>query len=278
MFKGRNLVIATKHSKEEVIAPLLENELGVHCFADTKFDTDVLGTFSGEIERKLDPLSAVREKCLRVMDLNNVDLGIANEGSFGPHPSIYFVPADDEIVLFIDKKNNIEIISREISTDTNFKAQYIKSEKELMDFANKALFPSHALILRNAKEEQVEIHKGVQNQEKLISLFHLMMEKYGQVYVETDMRAMYNPSRMNVIEKATQKLIDKIKDTCPQCSFPGFDISDVQRGLPCSLCGSPTNTVLAYLKKCKSCGYESRILFPDQKTNEDPMYCDVCNP
>jgi len=30
MFKGRNLIIATKHSKEKVIAPIVEKELGVN--------------------------------------------------------------------------------------------------------------------------------------------------------------------------------------------------------------------------------------------------------
>ena len=34
MFKGRNLLIATKHEKEKVIAPILEKELGVKCFVD----------------------------------------------------------------------------------------------------------------------------------------------------------------------------------------------------------------------------------------------------
>jgi len=47
MFERRRLIIATKHQKEQVIAPLLENTLGVSCFIDESFDTDTLGTFSG---------------------------------------------------------------------------------------------------------------------------------------------------------------------------------------------------------------------------------------
>lgn len=278
MFEGRTIIIATKHSKEKVIAPILQKELGLICYVDEIFDTDTLGTFTGEVERVFDPLTTAKAKCIKAMELNNCEIGIANEGSFGPHPSIYFVPADDEIIVFIDKKNNFEITSREISTETNFNAQYVTSEKELIDFANKALFPSHALILRSAKDEHIEIHKGIQQLDKLTSHFHRMISTYGRVYVETDMRAMYNPSRMKVIEKAAQKLVDKIKDTCPQCNFPGFDISSVQKGLPCSLCGTPTNSVLSYNKKCKSCGFENTIMYPHQKSAEDPMYCDVCNP
>ena len=31
MFKGRKIIIATKHKKEKVIAPLLEKKLGLKC-------------------------------------------------------------------------------------------------------------------------------------------------------------------------------------------------------------------------------------------------------
>ena len=47
MFKGRKLLIATKHHKEMIIAPILEKELAVTCYTSDVFDTDSLGTFSG---------------------------------------------------------------------------------------------------------------------------------------------------------------------------------------------------------------------------------------
>lgn len=40
MFQGRKLLIATKHKKENVIAPIFEKEFGVNCFVSDKFDTD----------------------------------------------------------------------------------------------------------------------------------------------------------------------------------------------------------------------------------------------
>ena len=120
MFEDRNLIIATKHKKEDVIAPILEKELGVKCFVSSDLDTDLLGTFTGEIERKEDPVSSARNKCYMAMELTNCDLAIASEGSFGPHPTLFFIPADDEILVFVDKKNGLEIIAREISTESNF--------------------------------------------------------------------------------------------------------------------------------------------------------------
>jgi hypothetical protein len=32
------------------------------------------------------------------------DLGVASEGSFGSHPSIFIASADDEFLIFIDTK------------------------------------------------------------------------------------------------------------------------------------------------------------------------------
>ena len=48
MFKGRTLLIATKHQKEQIISPIFEKELGVRCFVPDHFDTDIFGTFTGE--------------------------------------------------------------------------------------------------------------------------------------------------------------------------------------------------------------------------------------
>lgn len=120
MFAGRRLLIATKHEKEKVIAPILERELGVTCFVSEKFDTDTLGTFTGEVARHDDPLTTARKKCQMAMVLNECDLAVASEGSFGPHPYLFFVPANEELLLFLDKKNNLEITVRELTTDTNF--------------------------------------------------------------------------------------------------------------------------------------------------------------
>lgn len=278
MFQNRKLVIATKHQKEQVIAPILEKELGVLCFTDETFDTDTLGTFTGEIERTLDPISAAREKCLRAMEMNKCDLGVASEGSFAPHPSLFFINADDEFLIFIDKKNNLEIIARELSTETNFNGKQLTTETELLDFATSIGFPTHGLILRKTKDDVSEIYKGITNLEILKKTFQRLQHQYQSAYAETDMRAIYNPTRMKVIKKATIKLVEKIKSTCPECHTPGFGITQAKKGLTCSLCGSPTNSTLSYTYQCQRCNYTKEEMYPNKKTTEDPMYCDYCNP
>lgn len=278
MFSGRKLVIATKHKKEEVIAPLLEQSLEVKCFTPTNFDTDAFGTFSGEVERELDPISTARKKCLYAMEESNTDLGIASEGSFGPHPALFFTNADEEVLIFIDKKNNIEIIAREVSTETNFDGKEIHTEKELLEFANTLQFPSHGLILRQSKDDTKHLIKGIITVESLQKSYQAIADSAGSAFVETDMRALYNPSRMKVIEVTAKKLVAKINSKCPQCAIPGFDITDRKAGLPCGLCGSPTHSTHSYISSCKHCDYTKEDLYSDGKEQEEPIYCNFCNP
>lgn len=277
-FKGRKLVIATKHKKETVIAPILEEELGVECFVPDDFDTDVLGTFSGEIERKDGPMATAKQKCLMAMEKTNCDLGIASEGSFGPHPTIFMAHADDEFLLLIDKKNDLEIIVRELSLDTNFNATTVSSFQNLVDLVKNVGFPEHAVILKIAEKEVTSAVKGIQSWELLEASYKKLSTNNSQVVAETDMRAMYNPTRMKVIEKATQKLVEKIKSQCPNCNTPGFGVVKSKSGLPCEWCGSPTNSILSHIYQCQKCNFEQEKHFPNDKKTEDPMYCDHCNP
>ncbi len=278
MFEGRRLVIATKHQKEKIITPLIENSIGVNCINNTLFDTDSLGTFSGEVERKTDVISTLRSKCINAMKMHGVDLAIASEGSFGAHPSLFLIPGNEESLLFLDLKNNIEIMARELSTETNFNGQYIKNEFELDEFCKQIKFPSHGIILKSDQTNWTEIHKGIIHHSQLLKHFKKMMDAFGKVYVETDMRAHLNPTRMSVIKKATIKLIQKIQSKCPSCQTPGFDIKNVNMGLPCELCGSPTRSTLSVNYICTKCNFVKEEKFPNKKKTEDPMYCDYCNP
>lgn len=274
IFEGRRLIIATKHKKESVIAPLLEEYLGVKCFVPTDFDTDKLGTSTGEIERKEDALTTVRQKCLLAMEEYQCDLGIASEGSFGPHPTIFIAHADDEFLIFIDKKNNLEIIVRELSLDTNFNATTVNCFQDVVDVVKTVGFPKHALILKNANT----VVKGIQSWELLEESFHSLSTNNYPIIAETDMRAMFNPTRMKVIEKTTLKLIEKIKCLCPQCHTPGFGIINIKSGLPCEWCGAPTKSTICHIYQCQKCWFELEKLYPNNKKKEDPMYCDYCNP
>jgi hypothetical protein len=277
-WKNRRGCIVSMHKKQEVIAPLLSSELGIICTPLEAVDTDALGTFSGEVERKGSPLEALRAKCQLAIDCGWDDIVIASEGSFGPHPQMYFAYADDEWVMLKDVKHNLEILGRHVSSHTNFNAKEVSDWKALQLFAEQVKFPSHALILRPAVDVYSEMQKGISTWEKLEEVFHSLKETFGSVYVETDMRAHFNPSRMAVIQRATEDLVRMLKSVCPSCNAPGYGVVEVFPGLPCESCGMPTASTLKHLYRCQHCSHSSEHLYPRGKKKESPMYCSFCNP
>jgi hypothetical protein len=277
-FAGRTIIIASRHQKEEVIAPILRKYLGCHCKVPADLDTDQLGTFSGEVPRQYSPIEAARQKGRMALSEVGGDLCIASEGSFGAHPWLPFQAANEELVLLIDYKNGLEVAVSKLSLETNFNGQHIVSLDELRSFAEKALFPSHRLIIRKNQKSHTGIVKGINTWTALQLAFESTMNKWGEVYVETDMRAMYNPLRMETIRFTTLKLIEKLQTCCPKCGTPGFGVVRQAAGLPCSVCSQPTRSLMGCTYGCQRCHFEEHKLFPQDKTSEDPAYCDYCNP
>jgi hypothetical protein len=44
-------------------------------------------------------------------------VGIASEGSFGPHPSLPFAALDRELVLLIDRETGLELVGHHATID-----------------------------------------------------------------------------------------------------------------------------------------------------------------
>jgi hypothetical protein len=278
LFWGRKLVIASKHEKEAVMAPLLAAALGIEVIAGRELDTDQFGTFSGEVERSVSPTEAARQKCRAACQMYNCTLAVASEGSFGPHPEMPLMPCNQELVLLSDLEHGLEIKAMELTADTNFNGKLVHTNEEAENFAKAVLFPKHGLILRKDRNDNSHLAKGIITHEELTQQTSVFLKTYGQVFIETDMRAMYNPTRMAVIGRVTEKLIKNILRQCPQCGCPGFSITEVVDGLPCSLCGNPTKGIMAFVFSCQKCTFKEYQNYPQSKTTEDPLYCDYCNP
>jgi hypothetical protein len=279
MFATRSLFIASNHKKEKVIQPILENRLHVVCEEPMSFlDTDQFGTFSGEIERELSPIDALKAKCAYGYAVSGIDLVLATEGSFGPHPFIPFCSAHEELMLLQDFKNKVSFSARILSTDTNFNHKSIDSRLDLQQFMKDIGFPEHRVILRNKAHSVDFIAKGIGDWQSLLISFEKCMTQYGSVHAETDMRAMYNPSRMKQIALLTEKLMDKMNAKCPSCEMPGYDVLQVINGLPCAACETPTESILRHLYGCTFCGFQEEVENPNGRKTEDPMFCPSCNP
>lgn len=278
IFFKRDILIASNHKKEEAIRPILEEKFLASIIVPHGFDTDKFGTFSGEIERVDSPLETARRKCKAASEAYGINLVIASEGSFGPHPTMFYIPANDEILLLADYDNDVEIAVRELSTNTNFSGKEANSNEEVMEFARTIGFPSHKVILRKSREDSSHIIKNINDWMELSSVTDILLNKYGKLFIETDMRAMNNPTRMSVIAKAANKLADLMASKCPDCQIPGFAVGEVVQGLPCSLCNAPTKSTLKHIYICKKCNYKKEVVNPNNKLYEEPMYCDWCNP
>lgn len=278
MFQNRTLYIATKHGKEEAIGPVFAEAFELRFIVPPELDTDALGTFSGEVERHLSPEEAAREKCRMVAAEYGADLVIASEGSFGPHPVLGFVPVDAELLMLKDLKNDLEISVTELSLSVNFGSTEVASCAELLAFAARFKFPSHGLILKGHERGRLLCFKGITDEAALIHYFGVLKRRCSKVLVETDMRALFNPTRMEVIGQAAQKLAARVKCLCPACQKPGFGVVKAIPGLPCSECGLPTRSVKVHLLQCQPCGHREEVLYPNGNQFEEPMYCDFCNP
>lgn len=277
VFQGRHIRIVTQHQKEKVIAPILQKKLGVTCSVIRTINTDSFGTFSGEIPRTGSSLGAARAKCNAGALLYPADLILASEGSFAPHPYMPFVYCNEELLLLTDPLNGKEWKVSAATLRTNFDARIIHSENELMEFARHCGFPPHAIILRSL-DEPAELVKGIYSITQLKYQYRKMLDRHKKIQAETDMRALFNPTRLEFIRKVTCELISLLLRKCPLCKEPGYALTEAIRGLPCAWCGEPTPSVKSYVYSCAACGHTTEKLFPHGKTKEDPSCCNSCNP
>lgn len=279
-FEGRKLVVATMHKKEMIMTSLLEEHLGVKVVVPLRFDSDKFGTFTRETARVGNQLEAARAKAHAAMISEGVDLAVASEGSFGAHPSMPFVQSNFELVLLVDKKNGREIRGHHRTLETNIDGQYVSTVEEALKFARAIGFPEHGIIIRKSEQGRFGIHKNILNEKELIEVASKMLSRFftKRVFIETDMRAHRNPTRMESIKKATEDLINNIKSVCPKCQAPGFVVVDHEKGLKCSLCGIPTDLPLNDVYKCSACNYTEKKLVDKYGITADPQYCGYCNP
>ena len=155
----------------------------------------------------------------------------------------------------------------------------LSSWDELISFLSEAQFPTHHLILRPDDEYHPNCKKGLDCLDSLKEAFFWAMHqsKTNHVFVENDLRAHTNPTRMANILKATQDLARKMNSLCPACSSPGFWISRTQNGLPCSRCDAPTNLPISNIWSCVKCAHTKEVVIENQ-TKADPSKCNFCNP
>jgi len=279
-FDGQRAAIATMHGKERVVAPIMEQWFGLRLERAEDIDTDALGTFTGEIERKGGMLDAARAKARLAIERTGAPFGLGSEGAFGPHPVVPILASGLELMVFIDSDSNHEIAVHR-RTRTNFNSTFVSPGRDLSDFLARVGFPEHAVIVRPEKSDlRSAVVKGIVEREVLQGAIESMaaISASGRALVQTDMRAHLNPTRMKAIRHVAKALALRVARLCPVCGSPGFGLSDVKRGLPCRECGSPTDLIQAEVHACGRCGNQEHRRQRPMTVRADPMWCNLCNP
>jgi hypothetical protein len=276
-YQGRQVALLTQHGKERVIAHVLEVALGCRVGRVAGYDTDLLGTFTREATRPGTQLEAARKKARIGMELAGLPLGLASEGSFGPDPYAGLFPWNVEMIVWIDDTLGIEVVGVS-SGKANSSHLLTVNWEEAAAFARAADFPEHHLVARPQDEDDPRIRKGIADWKTLrdVFLWACGEASNGCAFLETDVRADRNPTRMERIGQAAQDLARKLCSLCPICDAPGFQLAERVPGLPCEDCGAPTREAREDIHRCVRCGHQVTVDRPEKAASA--AHCDFCNP
>jgi hypothetical protein len=276
-YVNNEIALLTKHGKQLVMSEVMKVEMGLKVIHVDSYDTDLFGTFTRDIPREGNQYEAALKKAIKAIELAETHLGMSSEGLFTSDPFLGIAPWNNELVLFLDQKNNIEITGFSSAPAQAYSA-LISVNEDIEQHLEKALFPSHYLVIRPDGPDSIEWVKGVCERKDCESLIEYFFTKStnGKVFIENDLRAFANPKRMQNIKNATINLAEKLKSYCPSCGCPGYSVTKHVAGLPCLVCGSKTKGILSSVLKCKKCSYQSTILNPNSFAEQ--ANCDFCNP
>lgn len=263
----QQVALITKHQKAKWIAPYLE-ALGFEVYESNLFDTDNLGTFSGEVERTLSPKDAALTKAQKACELTGSDWGLGSEGSFGGGPAPGLINWNDEVLCLYQASTGITIYAHaagpiavnELTLDGRvpFKQKLLRT-------------PGQHWILRT----QQSIEKGLSAQQLQDRLEQVDCSSQ-KVKIEPDLRAMNCPERQKMIAKAAEDLVKRLTEKCPTCQAYNFVVKEKQSGLPCALCTLPTAQAKSWTRICDECGNRHDEIV--QEKSADPTHCQFCNP
>jgi hypothetical protein len=274
---GQNQAVAllTRHQKQQVIAPILHKAFGWQVETTEAFDTDRLGTFSGEVARSKTALDCALEKAQLACQLTGLRRGLGSEGSFGGGPYGDFLPWHQELVTYIDLDNNWQVSG--IAHGPSFhQQQSINSSRQLQAFIDD-LPHAQALVVYPKSRPANHIYKGLLSQNAILSAFTACQDYSTEpVIVEYDLRAMHCPQRLERIAEATDNLVARLRCICPKCQHPGFWPDRIVAGLPCESCDMPTQDIAKRIAECVKCHHQE--VYPVDKPFADPVHCPNCNP
>jgi hypothetical protein len=266
-----DIAFLTQHQKLPAVAPAMA-AAGFQVLLDLSMDTDTLGTFTGDIQRQGSQRDAALTKAKLAAKASNVRYGMGSEGSFGPDPFMGVTPWNIEYLVWWDRELEHVVEVAVQGPETNFSQTTVNQWAQAKEFALKAGFPEHGVIV--GKPGNTIFDKSIVNWDQLKACVEAALAQ-GPLWLETDMRAHRNPTRLAMIKRAAQALSEKLAVPCPSCTEPGFGAEGLIPGAQCSACGQATRSARAQLLHCGLCKHQSEKPI---RSHVPPEQCGYCNP
>jgi hypothetical protein len=232
---------------------------------------------SGEIARTAPPLATAAHKArLALRAAPAAYAALASEASFGPDPVLGFVPLHHEWLVCVPAVAPQVVIAVGLATHATQFARCDLAAGRLPDAAwlAQARFPEHALIVR-ALTDPPRLWKALHSHAALHAALQAARSTGAALQLETHMRAHLNLLRMQQLRRLGMRMAQRLETACPDCAAAGFGLQALSTGLPCQICGSPTEQIGSERHGCAWCGCE-RVL--PRAGTADPAYCPRCNP
>ena len=216
-----------------------------------------------------------RAKARLGMQIAGNPLGLASEGTFatgfGP------VVENTELLLFLDDELGLELVEGFVGVSALPQSRRIQNSRDALAFACSVGFPRQGVILQTAPDgPPPSVHKNITHLDQLRDTAERLLSEHGTIVISPDYRADQAPSRARTIRGLCVQMAERLATQCPHCHAPGFGRIDVERGVPCAPCGTPTQLIAADLIGCVACPRRERQ--PRDIRRADPKWCDDCNP
>lgn len=207
-------------------------------------------------------------------------VGIASEGSIGPHPSSPFITVDVELVVLVDDEHDLIVRAAATGTDTMAATWVLRTGDDIADIPGRFDLPLHAVIVRPNEGPPRPVFKGLRHAADIDAAVTGCADASAdqRARLETNLRAHQCPSRRPVIHLAATLLAARLAARCPRCESAGWVPVDIVTGIPCDWCGDLVDEVRAEIDGCLACSHRFERPLVSADATADPGRCQGCNP
>ncbi len=215
---GPPVLIATMHGKEAVLGPQLA-ALGFHVLLPMGYDTDTLGTFSGDVRRPGTAFEAALEKARRACDVTGIARAVSSEGSYRPCQTLFPGARSVELLAFVDRETGFEVVEYMADLPTRFvkgRVPAVLTAAPVQSLLAAMGWPEvRAMVVPTDPGRGVPpdlVFKGIADEHSLAEALRVCAAHSpdGMAHLETDLRAHMNPTRMASIARVAERLADRL--------------------------------------------------------------------